>query len=60
MKKQKLNKAVTDSLASVVQNGIDVNIRLETITYVKLIFLALLVAGLVLSYKYAMFKLNIK
>lgn len=60
MKKQKLNKAVTDSLASVVQNGIDVNIRLETITYVKLIFLALLVAGLALSYKYAMFKLNIK
>lgn len=60
MKKQKLNKAVTDSLASVVQNGIDVNIRLETITYVKLIFLALLVAGLVLSYKYAMFKLKIK
>jgi hypothetical protein len=60
MKKQKLNKAVTDSLASVVQNGIDVNIRLETITYVKLIFLALLVAGLVLGYKYAMFKLKIK
>ena len=60
MKKQKLNKAVTDSLASVVQNGIDVNIRLETITYVKLIFLALLVEGLVLGYKYAMFKLKIK
>lgn len=60
MKKQKLNKAVTDSLASVVQNGIDINIRLETITYVKLIFLALLVAGLVLGYKYAMFKLKIK
>lgn len=59
-KPKKINKAVTDSLASVVQNGIDLNICIETATYVKLIFLALLVAGLFIGCKYALLKLKIK
>ncbi len=60
MKKQKLNKAVTDSLASVAQNGIDLNVRIDTITYVKLLFLTILIAALLVGYKYTLFRLKIK
>lgn len=59
-KPKKINKAVTDSLTSVVENGIDINICIETTTYVKLIFFALLVAGLFIGCKYALLKLKIK
>ena len=50
-KKKHLDKAVTDSLATVVQEGIDVNICIETATYLKLIFLAIIIAGVFIGSK---------
>lgn len=59
-KKKHLDKAVTDSLTTVVQEGIDVNICIETATYLKLIFLAIIIAGVFIGSKYALLKLKIK
>lgn len=54
MNKPKLNKAVSDTIATIVQEGIDVNVRLETGTFVKLIFLALLIAGITVAANYGL------
>lgn len=54
MNKPKLNKAVSDSISTIAQEGISVNIRLETITFVKLIFLALLIAGITVGANYGL------
>ena len=54
MKKKNLNKAVTDSISSVLENGINVNIRIETATYVKLFFVITLATAVILAANYGL------
>lgn len=55
MKTNNLNKAVSDSISTVINNGIDVNVKIETGTYIKLIFLAILIACIVFATKYGLY-----
>lgn len=54
MKTEKINKAVTDSIVSLLQDGINVNVRIETATYVKLLFFAILVVGIIGATNYGL------
>ena len=55
MKTNNLNKAVPDSISTVINNGIDVNVKIETGTYIKLIFLAILIACIAFATKYGLY-----
>ncbi len=54
MKKKNLNKAVTDSISSVLENGINVNVRIETATYVKLFFVITLTTAVIMAANYGL------
>ena len=54
MKKKNLNKAVTDSISSILENGINVNVRIETATYVKLFFVITLATAVILAANYGL------
>lgn len=54
MEKKKLNKAVTDSISSFLDNGINVNVRIETETFVRLIFFAIIVTVVVAGTNYTL------
>ena len=54
MKKKNLNKAVTDSISSILENGINVNIRIETATYVKLFFVITLATAVIMAANYGL------
>ena len=54
MKKKKINKAVTDTLSSLLEEGINVNVRIETATYVKLFFLAVLITAVIIIANYGL------
>ena len=54
MKKKNLNKAVTDSISAALENGINVNIRIETATYVKLFFVITLATAVILAANYGL------
>lgn len=54
MKKKNLNKAVTDSISSVLENGINVNVRIETATYVKLFFVITLATAVIMAANYGL------
>lgn len=54
MKTNNLNKAVSDSISTIINNGIDVNVKIETGTYIKLIFLAILIAAITFAAKYGL------
>lgn len=54
MKKKKLNKAVTDSISAALENGINVNIRIETATYVKLFFVITLATAVIMAANYGL------
>lgn len=54
MKKKNLNKAVTDSISAALENGINVNIRIETATYVKLFFVITLATAVIMAANYGL------
>ena len=54
MKKKNLNKAVTDSISSILENGINVNVRIETATYVKLFFVITLATAVIMAANYGL------
>ena len=54
MERKKLNKAVSDSISNVLDNGINVNVRVETQTFVKLIFFAIIVTVIVAATNYTL------
>lgn len=58
MKKKITNKAVSDSISALLKQGVNVNIRIETATYAKLIFLAVIIAGLFAATSYALYHLK--
>ena len=55
MKTNNLNKAVSDSISTIINNGIDVNVKIETDTYIKLIFLVILIACITFATKYGLY-----
>jgi hypothetical protein len=59
--KKQLNKATSDmlGLGAVLEQGISVNIRVETQTLVKLIFFAIIVTAVVGATNYGLHRLKI-
>lgn len=57
-KKTKLNKAVADSLSILLQEGINVNVRLENATLVKLVFFVILTSAIIAGTNYGLFLLK--
>jgi hypothetical protein len=54
MIKKNLNKAVTDSISAALENGINVNIRIETATYVMLFFVITLATAVIMAANYGL------
>ena len=52
--KKHINKAVTDSLSALLDQGINVNVRVETQTLVKLVFFAIIVTIVVAGTNYTL------
>ena len=54
MKKTKLNKAVSDSITTLVQEGIDVNVKIDNGTLIKLAFFVIITTAIIISGNYAL------
>ena len=54
-KPRKLNKAVTDSISGLLEQGINVNINVKTETLVKLVFFAFVVTVVVAGTNYFLY-----
>lgn len=54
MKPQPTNKAVSDSIAMLAENGINVNINIQTITLVRLAVFAIVLTALISGTMYGM------
>ena len=54
MKPQPTNKAVSDSIATLAENGINVNINIQTTTLVRLTVFAIILTALISGTMYGM------
>lgn len=54
-KPKKLNKAVTDSISSLLEQGVNVNINVKTEMMVKLVFFAFIITVVVAGTNYFLY-----
>lgn len=52
--KKNLNKAITDNLSALLEQGVNVNVRVETQTLVRLVFFAIVITVVVAGTNYAL------
>ena len=52
--KKHLNKAITDNISALLEQGVNVNVRVETQTLVRLVFFAIVVTVVVAGTNYGL------
>ena len=57
-KKRKLNKAVTDSISGLLDQGINVNVNIKTEVLVRLAFFAIIVTAVIGVTNFTLFRLK--
>lgn len=57
-KRKKLNKAVTDSISGLLEQGINVNVTFPTSTLVRLVFFSIILTVVISGTSFALHKLK--